>query len=354
MNREGMIIINKAQQMTSHDVVRELRRILDMKKIGHTGTLDPMATGVLPVCLGSATRIIEYLDMDFKRYRCQMRLGLTTDTQDIWGSVLEDHSEAARRVSEADVRAAFLPFSGRIMQKPPMYSAVRVDGRRLYEYARAGEQVEVKSREIFIRALEIEEIDLQALTVTFCVECSKGTYIRTICQDAGAALGCGAAMSSLVRLQSGRFALEHAVSLEMLKEAKAQGQTALDSLLEACLLPTDYPLVHFGKAVLDAAQAKRFVDGWHIAKRDCRIEREPAFAPKAGGCADASTADAQGLAAPAEEPPHVRDEYRRAYNLYREADSTCGQPETFLGVAFYDLQYKKLVADKVLYRHQEE
>ncbi|MDD7601782.1 MAG: tRNA pseudouridine(55) synthase TruB [Firmicutes bacterium] len=334
MNLDGIININKPQNMTSHDVVRRLRRLFGMKKIGHTGTLDPMATGVLPVCLGSATRITEYLDLDFKTYRCTMMLGMNTDTQDVWGEKTGEFDTS--RVTEEAVRDAFRPFHGEILQTPPMYSAVRVDGRRLYEYARAGETVDVKSRKIFIRALTVDAVDLRAMTVTFTVECSKGTYIRTICQDVGTALGTGAVMTSLVRLASGRFRIEDAVTLEELEKGKKtacqgiENEEASESWPGNILLPPDYPLIHFGRAVLDPAMSRKFTDGWHIPMKDCRIEAEPEFAHR-------------------KPEQTIRDEYRRAWCLYREAENGEESPQ-FLGVAFYDLQYKKLVADKVFFR----
>lgn len=338
MTRDGIININKPQNMTSHDVVRSLRRLLGMKKIGHTGTLDPMATGVLPVCLGSATRITEYLDLDFKKYRCTMMLGVNTDTQDIWGEKTEKFDTTG--ITEEAIRHAFDAFHGEILQTPPMYSAVRVDGRRLYEYARAGETVDVKSRKIFIRDLTVDAVDLAAMTVTFTVECSKGTYIRTICQDVGLALGTGAVMTSLVRLASGRFTIEDAVSLDELaamkeaamKKAEAEDgdvKTPDDRWIDPVLLPPDYPLTHFGRVLLSPELSKKFVDGWHISLRDCRIEAEPEYAHR----------DAE---------MEIREEYRRAWSLYRDASD--GEMPQFLGVAFYDRKYKKLVADKVFFR----
>lgn len=338
MTRDGIININKPQNMTSHDVVRSLRRLLGMKKIGHTGTLDPMATGVLPVCLGSATRITEYLDLDFKKYRCTMMLGMNTDTQDIWGEKTEEFDTSG--ITEEAIRHAFGTFHGEVLQTPPMYSAVRVDGRRLYEYARAGETVDVKSRKIYIRDLTVDAVDLAAMTVTFTVECSKGTYIRTICQDVGLALGTGAVMTSLVRLSSGRFTIENAVSLDELaamKEAAVKGAEwetgdglmPDDSWIDGVLLPPDYPLIHFGRVFLSPEMSKKFVDGWHISLRDCRIAAEPEYAHK----------DAE---------MDIREEYRRAWSLYREGSG--GEMPQFLGVAFYDRKYKKLVADKVFFR----
>ncbi|MGN0719251.1 MAG: tRNA pseudouridine(55) synthase TruB [Anaerovoracaceae bacterium] len=338
MTRDGIININKPQNMTSHDVVRSLRRLLGMKKIGHTGTLDPMATGVLPVCLGSATRITEYLDLDFKKYRCTMMLGMNTDTQDIWGEKTEEFDTTG--ITEEAIRHAFNAFRGEILQTPPMYSAVRVEGRRLYEYARAGETVDVKSRKIFIRDLTVDAVDMDAMTVTFTVECSKGTYIRTICQDVGLALGTGAVMTSLVRLASGRFTIEDAVSLDELaamkdaamKKAETENndvKTPDGSWIDGVLLPPDYPLIHFGRVLLSPELSKKFVDGWHISLRECRIEAEPEYAHR----------DAE---------MEIREEYRRAWSLYRDASD--GEMPQFLGVAFYDRKYKKLVADKVFFR----
>lgn len=325
MIRDGIINVNKPQNMTSHDVVRDLRRALGMKKIGHTGTLDPMATGVLPVCLGSATRITEYLDLDFKKYRCTMKLGLVTDTQDIWGEVIEEFSTDG--VTEEAIRDAFADFHGEIMQKPPMYSAVRVNGRRLYDYARAGEEVEVKSRKIFINGIDIENIDMDAKEITFTVECSKGTYIRTICQDVGIALGTGATMTALERIASGAFSIENAVDLEAIKK---MSEEEVDNIL----LPCEYPLTHFGKAVLSPELGKKFVDGWHIRMGDCSIPVRPEYESK-------------------DAPFEIRDEYRKAYNMFKvDSDSPTG--ETFLGVAFYNRQYKKLVADKVFFRGQAD
>ena len=374
--KDGILNINKPQGMTSHDVVRDLRRLLGVKKIGHTGTLDPMATGVLPVCIGRATRITEYTDLDFKKYRCTLRLGITTDTQDIWGEILEENSTAA--VTTEAVREAFSGFHGKIMQKPPMYSAVKVAGRRLYDYARAGETVEVKERQTYIKTLEIEGMDFahdsDVKKVTFTVECSKGTYIRTICEDVGKRLGCGATMESLERLASGRFKIEEAIDLYELVDAysirRFEGekyfvQPAEEAALleiEKLILPMDYPLTHFGTAVMDDERARKFIDGWHISLEECEIRERPEFEEK-------------------EPPMEIRPEYRGAYKMYRREGERCkgGSADTagdsaasallvsessasgpaapgsmqFLGVAFYSPKYKKLVADKVFCRNEE-
>ena len=318
MIQNGILNINKPQNMTSHDVVAIARRALGIKKIGHTGTLDPMATGVLPICIGRSTRIIEYLDMDIKKYRCTMILGMQTDTQDIWGEVLE---RCSVNVTEADVRAAFAAFDGVIDQKPPMYSALKVNGKKLYEYAREGQEVEVKSRKVFIKSLEIEAIDLacEEKTVTFTVECSKGTYIRTICQDVGTALGCFGTLTSLERVESGIFTLETAITIEEL-------QSMDEDWLQAHLIDTDKPLHNFGKVVVAADVAEKFIMGWKLPLYLCDVVKAPRYAD-------------------GKFPLPLRDEFRRAYNIYGMYDGV----ETFLGVAFYDTKYKKLVADKVFY-----
>lgn len=317
MITEGILNINKPQNMTSHDVVAIARRVLGIRKIGHTGTLDPMATGVLPICIGKSTRIIEYLDLDMKKYLCTMELGMQTDTQDIWGEVIERRPVTC---SEEDVRRVFSTFDGVIEQKPPMYSALKVDGKRLYEYAREGKTVEVKSRKIFIGALKLLEIFPDGSnTVTFTVECSKGTYIRTICQDAGLALGCLGTLTSLERLASGIFSVEEAIDLEALK--------TMDSAeIEGRLLPSYEPLIHFGKVMADEEAGLKFTTGWHLPLKQCTVLKEPEFAEKAF-------------------PLPIREEFTRAYNVFAPVSGK----ETFLGTAFYDKKYKKLVADKVFY-----
>jgi len=304
--------------MTSHDVVAIARRALGIKKIGHTGTLDPMATGVLPICIGRSTRIIEYLDMDIKAYRCTMILGMQTDTQDIWGEVLET---CEVNVTEQQIRDAFSNFDGVIDQKPPMYSALKVNGKKLYEYAREGKQVDVKSRKVFIKSLNIDSIDLESeeKTVTFTVECSKGTYIRTICQDAGEAMGCFGTLASLERIQSGIFTLDTAITIEELK-------TMDENWLEAHLIETDEPLHNFGKVVVQENVADKFLMGWKLPLYLCDVEKAPKY-------------EKEDFYLP------IREEFRRSYNVYGMLDGK----ETFLGVAYYDEKYKKLVADKVFY-----
>ena len=231
---DGIINIYKEKGFTSFDVVAKMRGILHMKKIGHTGTLDPDAEGVLPVCLGKATRLCSVFEEHEKTYRGVLMLGLVTDTQDLTGTILEEHREEAGAVTRGQVLEVLDRFRGRIMQVPPMYSALKVDGKRLYEYARQGKVVERKARPVTIYELEAEEIDLPKVVLR--VRCSKGTYIRTLCHDIGAALGCGGSMESLVRLQVGRFHLDQAVTLGRLQELADAGQA------ESVILPLEEPL----------------------------------------------------------------------------------------------------------------
>ena len=210
----GMMTIYKEAGYTSSDVVARLRGILHMKKIGHTGTLDPDAEGVLPVCLGNGTKLCELIADRDKEYVALMRLGVTTDTQDMSGKVLKKISdeEVAQAVSGEMIREAAAAFTGEISQIPPMYSAVKIGGKRLYQYARQGQTVERAARKVTIHELEITSIDLPLVTMR--VRCSKGTYIRTLCQDIGEKLGTGAAMEHLLRTRVGRFRLEDSIRLD--------------------------------------------------------------------------------------------------------------------------------------------
>ncbi|MDE5746745.1 MAG: tRNA pseudouridine(55) synthase TruB, partial [Acetatifactor sp.] len=215
----GIVIVHKEKGFTSHDVVAKMRGICGQKKIGHTGTLDPEATGVLPVCLGNGTRLCDMLTDRDKEYVALLRLGVETDTQDMTGTIL------ARRPVEAgeqQVRDAVLSFQGSYLQTPPMYSALKVNGKKLYELAREGKEVERQAREVQIE--EIEILDMHLPTLQLRVVCSKGTYIRTLCADIGQKLGCGGAMESLVRTRVGEFSLKDALTLGQLQELKAQGR----------------------------------------------------------------------------------------------------------------------------------
>lgn len=243
----GIIIIHKEAGFTSHDVVAKMRGICRQKKIGHTGTLDPQATGVLPVCLGSGTKLCDMLTDKDKEYVAELLLGTETDTQDTTGQVLR---ESPVEVSEEEVRQAIMSFCGVYHQIPPMYSALKVDGKKLYELARAGKEVERKAREVFLHEIEILEMELPVVKLR--VTCSKGTYIRTLCADIGAKLGCGGTMKSLQRTRVGSFGIEKAVTLDQLEALRDEGR------LEQLLFPVDSafagcPKLHvrreFGKLV---------------------------------------------------------------------------------------------------------
>lgn len=264
-NINGVVVVNKPQNWTSHDCVAVVRRVIGVKRVGHTGTLDPMATGVLPVCVGTAARINEYLDYDTKTYDCVMKLGIITDTLDIWGEVLEERP--VPDMEEAVIAETIMGFTGEISQIPPKYSALKVAGKKLYEYARAGQEVEIKPRKINIKHISVNNIDLENKEISFTVECSKGTYIRSLCADIGEKLGCGACMSGLVRTKTGVFTLDDAVDIEAVKKMSREE-------LVSKLFPTDYPLVQFGKVELSAKRAKDFVNGKKIPIRDLAIVRE--------------------------------------------------------------------------------
>lgn len=248
MFENGILNINKPEGWTSQDVVAKLRGRLHIRRVGHTGTLDPMATGVLPVCFGKATRIIEYYDNDFKTYEAEMKLGMVTDTLDITGTVLETKPVD---VSEEDVIQAIDSFRGWITQIPPKYSALKVNGKPLYKYAREGVEVEIKSRKIYVEDIQPVEVNLRENRILFRVTCSKGTYIRTICDDIGKKLGCGGTMTALQRIQSGCFRVEDARTLPEILEMT-------DEELKRCVIPMDETLVHLGRIELKSMESVPF------------------------------------------------------------------------------------------------
>lgn len=214
----GIMNIYKEAGYTSHDVVAKLRGIVKQKKIGHTGTLDPDAVGVLPVCFGSATKLCDLMTDKSKEYEAVLRLGITTDTQDLSGTIL---SESAVTAGEADIKRAIMRFVGGYEQLPPMYSALKVNGKKLYELAREGKEVERQPRHVDIPAIRI--LEMKVPEVRFVVSCSKGTYIRTLCADIGEQLGCGAAMAHLKRTRVGNFRIEDAVTLSQVEAFMQQG-----------------------------------------------------------------------------------------------------------------------------------
>lgn len=229
----GILVINKHEGVTSYRIVQILRKLYETHRVGHTGTLDPMATGVLPVLIGRAVKASDFVVSEDKEYVCEMTLGLTTDTEDITGEVLTTSDKIP---AEAEVREAISSFIGEIEQIPPMYSAIKIGGQKLVDIAREGRVVEREARKVTVKAIDAEKIDDNKYKMR--VECSKGTYIRTLCSDIGAKLGCGAVMSSLCRTRSGSFTLADAVTLEdvekMTLDEKIAAVSPTESLFADC------------------------------------------------------------------------------------------------------------------------
>ena len=250
----GVINVYKEKGLTSHDVVARLRKIIHQKKIGHTGTLDPDAIGVLPVCLGRGTKLCDVLTDKDKVYEAVMLLGTTTDTQDITGKVLTKNTVC---VNECQAVEAIESFLGEYNQIPPMYSALKVNGKKLYELARAGIEVERKPRLVTIKSINVNEIDFgdEEKTITFTVECTKGTYIRTLCQDVGDKLGCGACMKSLKRTRVSRFELNDSLTLGQITDLVEKG-----NLLDY-VIPVDDMFPNYKKIIIYKEYNKLLYNG---------------------------------------------------------------------------------------------
>lgn len=253
----GIINVYKEAGYTSHDVVARLRGICGQKKIGHTGTLDPDAVGVLPVCLGNGTRLCDMLTDRRKEYIATLRLGMMTDTQDISGKVLEERDVL---VSPPEVRKTILSFLGDSMQVPPMYSALKVNGKKLYELAREGKEVERAARPITV--YEIEVLEEKHPEYVFKVECSKGTYIRTLCHDIGEQLGCGAVMTKLIRSRVGEFEIEKAHTLDELQRLADQG------ILSEAIVPVEKMFEDYPALVVKESSHKVIQNGNQLKKED--------------------------------------------------------------------------------------
>lgn len=249
----GILCMNKPQDFTSFDVIGKLRGILHMKRLGHTGTLDPMATGVLPILVGTATKACDILPNQDKTYQATVVFGKATDTLDIWGKPLQNYPE--QHVTEAALRAILPEFLGDITQLPPMYSAVSVNGKRLYELARKGETVERPTRTVHIDAITLDAFDETQQTATLTVSCGKGTYIRTLLSDIGQRLGGDAVMTALTRTAACGYPLQECLTFEQVAAAMADGT------LEEHLLPTDSLFSSYPKLRLNAAQERMFCNG---------------------------------------------------------------------------------------------
>ena len=311
--RDGILILNKPQEWTSHDCVAVVRRATGVKKVGHGGTLDPMAEGLLPIFIGKSTRIMEYLDSDSKTYRCRVKLGIVTDTQDIWGTVLE--SRGTKGLREEEIKEALMSFQGEISQVPPKYSALKVKGKKLYEYARQGLDVDIEARKVTVHEMEYEGAYPERGELQFKITCSKGTYVRTICHDLGQKLGCGGVMSGLVRLKSGRFDLAEAVRPDELKSMDKED-------IEKRLLPPDYPLEGFGVLEIKVDRGDFFRKGGSVSWKQVKEKEKPRQ--------DRGFKTGRGI-------PYSR--------LYRVYSLETGE---FLGTGFRDDEKDILKADKVL------
>ncbi|OLS01765.1 tRNA pseudouridine(55) synthase TruB [Tissierella creatinophila] len=250
---DGIIIFYKPKGITSHGAVSFFRKLLNIKRIGHTGTLDPNAEGVLPICIGKATRVSEYLLTEDKEYRGILTLGKSTDTQDGDGKTLESSSKV---VSDEDIRRSFNKFKGNISQTPPMYSALKHKGKKLYELAREGKTIERDARDINIYELNIEEI-YENKEITFYTKCSRGTYIRTLCNDIGEDLGTFGYMSNLLRVGVGPFNIEDSYKIEDL-----EGLSPIE--IEKLILPIDFALMKFKSIKIEDELYKKLINGVNI------------------------------------------------------------------------------------------
>ena len=248
---DGILCIDKPQNFTSFDVVAKSRGILKQKKIGHAGTLDPMATGVLPLFLGCATRVCDILPDREKCYEAEFQLGVVTDTYDITGTVTERHDVTS---GIKDVRRALLEFIGQIRQLPPMYSAVQIGGKRLYELARSGKEVERTARSVLISRLALDSSDPQRGLYRVTVECSAGTYIRSLVYDLGQLLGCGAVLTALRRTRANGFLLKQCITLGELQAIKDSGGNFP-------VIPVDAVFAAYPKTDVTRAQALRLLNG---------------------------------------------------------------------------------------------
>ena len=264
--KNGIIIIDKEQGFTSFDVVAKLRGICGQKKIGHTVTLDPDSTGVLPVCLGNATKVCDMLTDSDKTYQAVLLLGKETDTQDMTGTVLAEKPVTA---DEQMVSEAIRSFCGKQMQIPPMYSALKVNGQKLCDLARAGKTVERKARQITVYDIVICEMDLPRVTIE--VHCSKGTYIRTLCHDIGQKLGCGGCMESLRRTRAAGFTIEQALTLSQVQQAKEEGR------LEDLIRPVDTVFSGYPALMVKATAQQKLLNGNALCADDFVFVQEEAF-----------------------------------------------------------------------------
>lgn len=258
---DGIIIINKEKNYTSHDVVAVVKKILG-EKIGHTGTLDPNATGVLPLLIGKGTKISKYLIEHDKTYTAVLKLGIKTDTSDITGNIIEEKQVNQDAILETKIEAVLSSFIGKQEQYPPMYSAIKVKGKKLYEYAREGKQVEIQPRTIEIYDIKLDKYNELEKEITFTVLCSKGTYIRTICENIAEKLGTIGCMKDLERVQVGRFKVEDAITIQQLKDNKDNKEFLNKNIITFEDIFKDKP-----KIIMEDNQLELFLNGVKITKK---------------------------------------------------------------------------------------
>lgn len=263
---QGILIVNKPKGMTSHDVVSFARRTFGMRRIGHTGTLDPDAEGVLPILLGNATKLSDLLTAEKKSYTARVRLGVATDTYDISGKILESRTV---NVSQTDVQALLKDFIGEQLQIPPMYSAIKINGKKLYQLARQGLEVERRARNITINRLTAYNFAKDNTSFSLDIDCSKGTYIRTLCHDIGQRLGCGACMESLLRTRTGQFTLENAYTLEEIEQRLRANE------IQTLLLSVDDVLTRFAKHTVSEENALKIRNGLRLRTEQIGLCAEP-------------------------------------------------------------------------------
>ncbi len=255
MNLSGVLPVNKPSGVTSHDVIQRLRQILQIRRIGHAGTLDPRASGVLLACMGKATKVVQFLTEYDKEYEAVIKLGITTDTYDGEGEITEKKDDF--KISPDEIRKVIDTFKGKIWQIPPLHSAIKYKGKRLYQYARAKREVERKKREVEIK--DIEVLDINIPYVKLKVSCSKGTYIRSLAFDVGKKLGCGAYLFSLQRTRVGPFKLEEALGLEMISDVEKEGK------IQGHLIPIEKALAHLPSVVVKESCAEKVQHGIPLA-----------------------------------------------------------------------------------------
>ncbi len=257
---DGVIIINKPKNYTSHDIVYKIKKISG-EKVGHTGTLDPLAQGVLPILIGKATKCSAYLTNHDKTYQVELKLGIKTETADGEGNILQEENVSEEILKKEYVEKVLLSMVGKQEQVPPIYSAIKVNGKKLYEYARKGQEVEIKPREITIYSMKLNNINIEQKTINFTVECSKGTYIRSLCEDIASKLGTIGYMNNLVRIKVGKFSIQDSISIDDLIYANNPKEK-----LEEKIITIEELFENVGKIELNQKSLNLFLNGVKISE----------------------------------------------------------------------------------------